>query len=235
MNAVKRTSHSDERSRERKSMHPSPHAARVAGVAAVLLGASAHAGALREWRFDVSLDGRPIGEHHYALRELDNGRELTSEARFRVKVLFFPAYRYEHEAREVWRGECLAQIDARTDDNGERSTVIGRESGGRFRVETGRSVDVLEPCVQSFAYWNPQILEAARLLNPQTGEHVPVTVVRQGRESIGNYEHADRYRLIGADASGAPLQIDLWYTREREWLALESLMPDGRRLRYSLK
>jgi hypothetical protein len=28
------------------------------------------------------------------------------------------------------------------------------------------------------------------------------------------------------------LQIDLWYATTREWMALESRTPDGRRLRY---
>jgi hypothetical protein len=38
--------------------------------------------------------------------------------------------------------------------------------------------------------------------------------------------------LLG-DAGGKPLHIDLWYSLAHEWLALESLTPDGRRLRYS--
>jgi hypothetical protein len=56
-----------------------------------------------------------------------------------------------------------------------------------------------------------------------------------GRETVGNHAQAERYRLTGNDSRGTPLQIDLWYTRDREWLALESRMPDGRRLRYSLE
>lgn len=209
--------------------------ARVAAVLAVTLATSANASAVREWRFNVSLDGRPIGEHRYAVREHKERLELTSEARFNVKVLFLPAYRYEHEAREVWHGDCLEQIDARTNDNGERSTVSGRGSDGRFLLDARGSVQTIEHCVRSFAYWNPRILDATRLLNPQTGEYIPVTVVPMGRESIGNRHHAERYRLLGADASGARLQIDLWYTSDREWLALESRLPDGRRLRYSLE
>lgn len=207
----------------------------VAAVAAMAIATSAAAGSAREWRFDVSLDGRPIGEHLYTLREHEEVRELTSQANFRVKVLFFPAYRYEHQAREVWRGECLERLDASTNDNGERSTVVGRQTRGEFRVQARASLEVVQPCVQSFAYWNPRILDAAQLLNPQTGEYVRVTVERTGRDSIGSHGDADRYRLTGTDASGDPLQIDLWYTPEREWLALESRMPDGRRLRYSLK
>jgi hypothetical protein len=201
-------------------------------TACVALGASASDGSMREWRFAVSLDGKPIGEHRFVLRELENARELTSEADFRVRFLFIDAYRYQHRAREVWRGDCLERLDARTDDNGDEVVVSGERAGPGFRVTTGGAVAGIESCVQTFAYWNPRILEATRLLNPQTGEYLPVQVLALGRESLGKYPDAQRYRLLG-DAGGKPLHIDLWYTAAREWLALESRTPDGRRLRYS--
>jgi len=186
---------------------------------AMALGFSAAAHAsTREWHFDVSLDGRPIGEHRYVLREGTDSRELTSEARFRVRILFIDAYRYEHRAQEWWRGDCLERIDARTDANGERTVV---------------AVEPTDSCVQTFAYWNPDILLGARrLLNPQTGEYVPVQVRELGTETIAGRE-ATRFRLNGGGKT--PLQIDLWYTPGRDWVALESLTPEGRRLRYSRK
>jgi Family of unknown function (DUF6134) len=189
----------------------------------------------REWRFKVSLDDQPIGTHHFALRKQGEHKELTSEARFKVRILFFEAYRYEHSARELWRGECVERLDARTEDNGDVRTVRGAREDGMFRVTSGERVDAMPGCVQTFAYWNPRILEADRLLNPQTGEYVSVQTMPLGRESIAGHEQADRYRLVGRDASGAVLQIDLWYSPSREWLALESRTVDGRRLRYSME
>jgi hypothetical protein len=176
----------------------------------------------REWNFDVTLDGRPIGEHRFVLRELENARELTSEARFRVRILFLDAYRYEHHAREWWRGDCLERLDARTDANGKRVEVAFP------RADAAPLAD----CVQTFAYWNPSILEAHRLLNPQTGEYVEVQVSPMGREVVDG-QPAERYRLLGAGRT--PLAIDLWYTPAREWVALESTTPEGRRLRYARK
>ena len=207
------------------------------GLAGVLgacfsLAASAADGSSQEWRFAVSLDGKPIGEHRFVLRERAGLRELTSEANFRVRFLFIDAYRYQHRAHEVWRGDCLESIDARTDDNGDEVVVSGERTGAVFRVATDGAVAGFERCVLTFAYWNPRILDATRLLNPQTGEYLPVQVLALGRESLGEYPDAQRYRLLG-DAGGKPLQIDLWYTPAREWLALESRTPDGRRLRYS--
>lgn len=186
----------------------------LAWLAMLPLGAHADS---REWAFDVSLDGRPIGEHRFRLREIADARELVSEANFRVRLLFFDAYRYAHRAEERWRGNCLQRLDARTDTNG-RETVV--------------NVEPTDACVQTFAYWNPSILEARTLLNPQTGEYVPVQVRRLGMETLGG-QSAERFRLIGSGRE--PLEIDLWYTPARDWLALESRTPEGRRLRYARK
>lgn len=185
------------------------------GMIMLLAAAAGHA---REWRFDVSLDGRPIGEHRYVLREAAESRELTSEARFNVRFLFFNAYRYEHRAQERWRGDCLERLDARTDVNGEETVV--------------EIASPPEPCVQTFAYWNPSILRAQRLLNPQTGQYVFVEVTPMGREVIAG-QQTERFRLRGDGP--VPLEIDLWYTPDRDWVALESRTPEGRRLRYSRK
>jgi hypothetical protein len=189
-------------------------------------------GATREWRFDVTLDGRPIGEHRYVLREGEQSSELTSEARFQVRLLFFDAYRYEHRAREWWRGDCLERFDARTNANGKRTAVAGDRHGGGFHLTARGETVPLQGCVQTFAYWNPDILDARQLLNPQTDDYVEIEVMPMGREVIAG-QQTERFRLLGAGPT--PLEIDLWYTPARDWIALESRTPEGRRLRYSRK
>lgn len=208
----------------------------AAGAAALSLASppqvSARNAAPLEWRFDVSLDGRSIGEHHFVLREAADRRELTSEARFRVRIWFLDAYRYDHSAREQWQGDCLERLDARTDANGKRTEIVGRREMGEFRIQSAGGRVLPFECVQTFAYWNPSILEAQRLLNPQTGEYQDVQVLPMGEELVAG-QQAQRFRLIGRGQT--PLEIDLWYTPAREWLALESRTAEGRRLRYERK
>jgi hypothetical protein len=188
----------------------------------------------REWRFAVSLDDKPIGYHHFELHSDGNERRLASEARFNVKVLFVNAYTYRHSNRERWQGNCLTHLNADTVDNDERTIVQGALNDSIFTVTTGTQQRALDRCVMTFAYWNPDILREQRLLNPQTGEYVPVTSTRMSNETIrvrGTPYNAERFRLIGQSQTGERMQIDLWYSAQREWLALESLT-DGRRLRY---
>jgi len=183
------------------------------------------------WNFRVLLDGREIGRHRYELQPRDDGQELRSEASFDVRLLFFSAYRYEHEAVERWQGGCLRELKSQTVTNGERIAVSARDTGGQLAVERPAGRDLHAGCVFSFAYWDPRILDARALLNSQTGELVPVEVTRLGPESVtvrGQKQSAVRHRITGTG-----LQIDLWYAGGH-WVALEALTEGDRRLRYEL-
>jgi hypothetical protein len=202
---------------------------------AVLLAAALLAAPLAmandAWNFRVLLDGRVIGEHRYALTDVGDRRELRSEARFDVRVLFLSAYRYQHDAIEQWDGDCLRALAAQTDDNGRRESVSAAERDGRLLVQRADARDEYAGCVMSFAYWNPHILAARQLLNAQTGELLPVTVTAMGDEIVavqGRQQVTQRHRIV---APG--LQIDLWYAGNR-WVALEAPAAGGRRLRYEL-
>ncbi len=201
----------------------------AAALAALAGGAAAE---VRTWDFRVTLDDREIGRHRFTLAARESGeRELRSEARFDVRVLFVDAYRYRHEAAERWQGECLRGLESRTDTNGTLESVRAQTEAGRLVVEAGARREAHEGCVMSFAYWNPRVLGATRLLNSQTGELLPVRVTRIGEEPIeagGRTVTAQRHRI-----EGPKLSIDLWYAGD-QWLALESPAAGGRRLRYRL-
>jgi Family of unknown function (DUF6134) len=187
----------------------------------------------RKWEFQVYLDDTAIGHHHFVVNDKGAERELTTDARFDVKVLFINAYRYVHDANERWRGNCLASLNARTDDNGKPSAVQADQQGERVNVVSPRGREALDGCVMSFAYWNPEILRQTRLLNSQTGQYEAVTVAAMGDERItvrGAPVQAKRYRITGPKNP-----IDLWYGVDNNWLALQSTLEGGRRLRYALK
>lgn len=191
---------------------------------------SSQTAAQNSWTFRVLLDGREIGSHRFTLSAVDaKQRELRSVARFDVTVLRVPVYRYRHEAVESWEGGCLQQLVSQTETNGQREQVRAQASGDRLVVEAGGARREHGGCVMSFAYWDPRILRAERLLNSQTGELVPVTITAGGEETLtvhGESRLAQRHRI-----SGPGLRIDLWYAGD-QWVALEAEAEGGRRLRY---
>jgi hypothetical protein len=197
--------------------------AAVASTVGFTVGATvtsaAAPGEPRTWSFRVLLGDREIGTHVFEVETTGATRQVRSEARFRVSFLFIDAYRYAHTAAERWDGDCLVSIDARTDTNGRRRLVTASP----------------EPCVMSFAYWNPAILTQSRLLNAQTGAIETVRVDSLGTDTIpvrGAPTGALRYAL----EAGA-FRIDVWYAVRpdgtREWVRLET-RTKGRTLAYLL-
>ncbi len=185
------------------------------------------------WDFRVFLDQKEIGTHRFELVERDGERELTSEARMTVKLLFVTAYTYDHRDIEHWNGDCLTRLSSSTDDNGEKHRVDVQRRAGETVVQTLEGTQRLGECVLTFAYWNPAMLRQTELLNSQDGEHVKVKITDAGADSIvvrGVKTPARRYEL-----RSEKLSIDLWYSEQQEWLALESKTERGQKLIYKLR
>lgn len=195
----------------------------------------ASTGSARSFQHDVLLDGKPIGFHRFTLQDTGTGLRVEGHANFVVKLLGLKVFDYDHRVAEEWRNGCLARLDATTRQNGKTSRVEGNSSADVFTVQRNDDSKPLEQCVASFAYWDrATLLQRTSLLNPQTGEYVPVTIEHLGRQElqVANGEPlVDRYRILGKD-------IDITVSYENssgQWLALESQLENGRWLQYRLR
>src|SRR5271168_1025837 len=65
-------------------------------MGAWLIASAAARAEADDWKFQVLLDGKPIGSHHFQISEEGTETRLLSEADFRVTVLAVPVYRYRH-------------------------------------------------------------------------------------------------------------------------------------------
>jgi hypothetical protein len=200
---------------------------------ALALGAAAIEAATQQTdrlRFEVLLDQDAIGEHVFEVSSDGSREEVSSRASFDINFWIFTAYRYRHESQETWRDGCLQRISAQTDDNGKDYRVQGEEVDERLALSVNGESTALPGCVMTFAYWDRDFLAQERLLNPQTGELVPVRVQAQGNERVrlGDREvEAQRY-LLSTDA----LDLVLWYSDDHGWVGLESDTGRGKTLRY---
>lgn len=206
-------------------------------LALLSIGAAATAGnhgdeRASEWNFRVYLDDAEVGFHRFSLVEEGDVQRLRTVADFQVKFLFFTAFRYEHVNAETWSGECLESIESRTFANGKEFAVVGQREEDGFAVEASTGAREMGDCVKSFAYWNPDILDEQALLNSQTGELLPVSIEPVSEETLtvrGQEMPATRYRLEAKN-----MALDIWYSQDRQWVALESTVKGGRKLRYEL-
>ena len=189
--------------------------------------------ASKTWDFRVFLDDKEIGTHRFDLVEKGGERQLTSTARMNVKILFVTAYTYDHQDVEDWSGDCVARLSSKTDDNGKKHHVDVQRRENETIVQTERGTQRLGNCVLTFAYWNPAMLRQTQLLNSQDGEYIAVKITEAGSDSIvvrGVQTPARRVEL-----RSKKLSIDLWYSPQDEWLALESMTERGQKLIYKLK
>jgi hypothetical protein len=168
--------------------------------------------------FDVYLGKRAIGTHRFDVyRDAGGTARVESRAIFNVRILGVTVYRYRHQAAERWEEGCLRHMRSETDDNGDRVQVDASPDG----------------CVFSYAYWDPALLTATTLLNPQTGKLDSVKFAHMGREEIvvqGETVTADHHRLTSRSYA-----MDLWYASDGRWLQLDSTTADGRTVHYRLK
>lgn len=183
--------------------------------------------------FKVFLGEKEIGGQQVTVSSDGSRARIHIDARFTVKFLAIPVYRYRHTNDEMWEGACLQEIRAETDDNGDSFFVRGSSKNGRMVVETHRGHWSGEGCIKTFAYWNVDWLTGGRLLNSQTGEVQRADVRTIGEETIAVRGVPTRamHRRIVTDT----FWIDLWHDLDGKWVALQSPTAKGDVLRYVLR
>lgn len=200
----------------------------------VALLASVTAGAATgTWHFEARLDGKPVGMHQFSVHHGHTGRVVASSAKFDVRILGIPAYRYVHSAQERWSGDCVSGFESRTDDNGAVVEVSARASEGVLDVRRNGARERFPGCVMTFAYWNPAMRTQSQLLNPQTGRLDSVQIAPAGMGSIdvrGRGVAARRWRIRTPGQT-----IDVWYAHEGDdWIGLDASLEGGRNLSYRI-
>jgi hypothetical protein len=184
------------------------------------------------WDFNVFINDKKVGEQYFEVTQIDGLKRVQTEASFKYRIFFIPAYSFEHTNSELWSDNCLVQFDSDTNANGKRTVASGKMDGSGFIVEGKEGLTELPHCVMTFAYWNPVFLKQERLLNPQSGEYLDVTVEELTPMELdvnGEAIAASRYKITAKE-----LSLVVWYSDDFEWLALESEGKGGRIIRYEL-
>ena len=186
--------------------------------------------AQQSWNFRVLLDDKPIGYHRVDISTEANAITVHTRANFAVSFLFIPVYSYDHETRESWKNGCVVGITSTTDDNGDDYFINSSQQDNRLSLVTQDGDRTLDGCVRTFAYWDIELLKNNYLLNTQTGEYQAASLTDLGTGTLSIDEsriEARHFRLVVEDRT-----IDLWYTKDMHWLALESVTDSGSLLRY---
>ena len=184
----------------------------------------------KQLNFKVYLDSKEIGFHRVIITPTAEGEKVSVEANFAVKFFFITAFSYLHTAEEHWKNECLESIATSTTENGDETYVHSKPIDDGLTITTNKSQVPLTGCIRSFAYWDYQRLDSKRLLNTQTGQHVPASFKFLGEDLYENEGSSIVAKQYVLDAENT--EINLWYSSAGEWLSLKTKVKGDRELAY---
>lgn len=184
-----------------------------------LLGAihPARAGPPPDLRYRAMYGEEPVGEHNVAFRRDRDRLVVTTHIDITVEVLFFTAFRFAHEAVEVWQSNRLVWVESTTDDNGARLKVSGYAVSDGFRI-SGADGPFLAAAhlLTSNSLWNSRLVRESRMIDVQHGGEVGLIIKPLGDEQVETPQGpvtARRYQIITPNYAGS-----LFFDGDGRWV-----------------
>ena len=173
--------------------------------------------------FDIIRKNKIIGNIEMNFSEQDEDLIIETEVNINVKILFFPAYKFFQQTKEVWNNGEFIKIEGYTDFEDEREYFIkGEDINDKF-IATGMDGKIItNKDIIPLNYWNKDILNKDKIFDTQKGIIREIEVKELGKEriKIDNTELiTDKYTL---DASKNPKdkgpfpQYTIWYSENGE-------------------
>ena len=188
--------------------------------------------ASEHWHFKAFIDNREVGFHSFDVTRNNGEVYLSSRADFAYRLWRVPVFSYKHEVKERYdENLCLQFIESTTQTRNKKIGLNGKRTAQGFAVNAGdgrETTDFAVDCLTTFAYWSPKLLTQTQLLNGQDGRLMPVKISPLNADN----EHSTRKSFrLQTDS----LDLTLHYSKDGQWLGLESVLPAGRRLVYKLE
>jgi Domain of unknown function (DUF6134) len=165
-----------------------------------ILSGRGYAAAQGDVRFRALRHGSPIGEHRVTFQPDGDRLAVETHIDIAVKVLFLTAFRFKHEAEEIWHAGRLVSVKSTTDDNGTLLRVTGNAVEDGFRI-VGEDGPFLAAghLLTSNALWDSRIVRENRLIDVQHGGEIGLVTKPLGDEQVDTPQgpvRASRHQMI---------------------------------------
>lgn len=182
-----------------------------------------------EMVFSVLRNGDAIGVHRVTFDR--DGDRLVVDSRFeaQVKVLFIRAFEYLYQSKSVWRDGCMVELNATTDDNGDKSRVSARLDNGQLLIEGPSGALEGAAGLIPTDHWHSGVLTSERVLNTITGRVASIDIADLGETQViinGRPASARHYVYSG------DLNTEVWYDRNGRWVKMRFRAEDGSSIEY---
>jgi len=178
----------------------------------------------KDLNYDVWMDDKPLGTHSYRFSIDPSGGLLRvdSKAVFNVKVLFVNVFSYDHNATELWNGQCLNSLSSNTTTNGKEEAIELRFDG--------------DSCAGTYSYWDSARLQRSILTNAQNGEQEDASWQQLATTALPRPSR--KVKLSNEPQAIEHFQLDtpsanflLWYDDQGRNLMMQTTN-DGRTITY---
>ena len=184
--------------------------------------------------FQVQLNDKDIGFHEF---NVQNNR-ISNKAQFDVKLWFIPAYKYRHTATEVYKDNCLIQLESETQDGADFFELSSLADSAFFKIKVNDKDFNHPACSQTFRYWDIQFTEQNLAINPQDGEIFKLSFSKDIDEEVKTKKNtflANKFTLHAINDQDEKFHIELWYEQNsKKWIKLKSYLKDDNVITYIL-
>jgi hypothetical protein len=197
----------------------------------VLLCCSVYA---EQINFKVQLNDKDIGFHEFNVQN----DTISNKAQFDVKLWFIPAYKYRHTATEVYKDNCLIQLESETQDGADFFELSSLADSAFFKIKVNDKDYNHPACSQTFRYWDIQFTEQNLAINPQDGEIFKLSFSKDVDEEVKTKTNtflANKFTLHAINDQDEKFHIELWYEQNsKKWIKLKSHLKDDNVITYIL-
>lgn len=184
--------------------------------------------------FQVQMNDKDIGFHEFNVQN----DTISNKAQFDVKLWFIPAYKYRHTATEVYKDNCLIQLESETQDGADFFELSSLADSAFFKIKVNDKDYNHPACSQTFRYWDIQFTEQNLAINPQDGEIFKLSFSKDVDEEVKtktNMLLANKYILHAINDQDEKFHIELWYEQNsKKWIKLRSYLKDDNVITYIL-
>ena len=184
--------------------------------------------------FQVQLNDKDIGFHEFNVQN----DTISNKAQFDVKLWFIPAYKYRHTSTEVYKDNCLIQLESETQDGADFFELSSLADSAFFKIKVNDKDYNHPACSQTFRYWDIQFTEQSLAINPQDGEIFKLSFSKDEDEEVKTNTNtflANKYTLRAINDQDEKFHIELWYEQNsKKWIKLKSYLKDDNVITYIL-
>ena len=176
-------------------------------------------------KYDIIRKNKIIGSHVIEFTKKENELIIQTNININVKILFFPAYKFFHKSKEIWKNGNFINIDAYTDFEDEREYFIKGVDKDNLFIASGMDGALkLNKNILPSNFWNINLLKEKEIFDTQKGIVRKIEVEDLGFEEIEINGKKIKCKKFTFNASSNPKdkgpfpEYTLWYSNNNNEL-----------------